>query len=115
MIVLRNMLTLFFSEPPSPPDHISIHVHNISSIYLAWERPFTWPGYPIIKYQVQLQNLSGGEPTQILLDGNVTGIQLSRVALEETCSIFKIAVTPVSEVGESQSKSFYTGFPIRTY
>lgn len=56
-----------YSGPPLAPSVSLTTEHTINNTFtfnLTWSTPFSWPGYPIIKYEVTMTNYSSGKPIQ---------------------------------------------------
>ena len=119
------MRVAMYSGPPLAPAVSLTTEHTINNTFtfnLTWTTPFSWHGYPIIKYEVIMTNYSSGEPIQntttvTVLESspfdNVTGYHhIEYTGHGNRCYDLSFLVTASNSVGKGDHSIVKSGQPI---
>ena len=99
------------------PPKLTVTAASANQILLEWEEPFTWPGYNISGYSVQVVTSSG--VIESLVQTTLSRSHLYSVVdsseQEGECVPLTFKVSAVSELGASQAANVTTGLPKGEY
>lgn len=89
---------------------------DIFAYHISWSAPFTWPGFPIISYEIVVYNLS--DPSNNVLTEKFTNETQSTslmhygISSGETCYGLNFSVAATNGVGKGEATVFESGHPI---
>ena len=98
--------------PPLPPG-VSSTLHNVTTILVEWDEPFTWSGHSVLSYIVT-ELVAGAVVGNTTYDATVTSHTYSSPTggVAETCQLVSFEVAAVSDVGTGEAGVATDGFPI---
>ena len=116
-------LLLYYTGPPWRPAIITFsqqYVIDSSNFtyYLRWSAPFTWPGYPIISYNVTVFNHLYNESTITILYGNDSHpppLSHDGITYGDSCYGLTFYVAASNRIGEGDYSAIQSGHHIGRY
>ena len=101
---LRPTITNFSQEYVSDSSNFTY--------YVDWSAPFTWPGFPIISYNVTVFSHLNNESTTTILHGNDSHpppLSLEGISYGESCYRLEFYVTASNSIGEGNFSAIESG------
>ena len=98
---------LVYTGAPSVPIPIP-RFDSPRTITLEWDTPFSWPGYPIRHYDVNVTN----HPELVREAINETSVQFTAEEHHQECEEIEFKVRANNDLGSSKYGIITTGFPI---
>lgn len=115
------MILHLHAGPPSSPDP-QLQVLNATALLLSWLPPFTWEGYPIVHYTIQIHNRATGKVMNRTTNATSTGSNtMSAITFNfstphgqvlQRCEELSFAVYAANNIGQSEPGEVNGGFPI---
>ena len=103
---------IFFEGAPAAPN-VSLHLVDVSTLRLRWEPPFTWRGFEILRYTVNMENRSSGYVLPpVTLSPSETAHTLRASAPLQSCAELRFSVTAHTAAGVGTPAVVTGGFPI---
>ena len=78
---------------------------------LQWDEPFTWMGFPITGYTINITNHSNGESTTISMLAS-SYFNHSIASDEDLCYELEVALSASNRIGSSKPSIKQTGHPM---
>ena len=98
--------------PPLPPG-VNSTLHNVTTILVEWDEPFTWSGHSVLSYIVT-ELITGEVVGNTTYDATDTSHTYSSPTggVAETCQLVSFEVAAVSDVGTGEAGVATGGLPI---
>lgn len=109
---MNSNLIIDVPLPPSP----EFVVVNESAVQVEWEAPFTWQGFPISNYTVQVINHTSEELVAMgVLTPDTQSYILKQTVSPSFCTNLTFFVLANNSVGASMSGRVQGAFPSREF
>ena len=107
------LFKMFIIGPPLPPDPV-LNVVNVTTLRVSWMQPYSWPGYNILNYKIEIENQSTGEKIHDAEYVNRTQhtFHFFSDMVAESCMELTIYLSAINAAGESEAAEISGGFPI---